>query len=303
MDPKLPHFHFCFDCLGLHKWEDIKLPELKYLIISAEIKKDGLRIGGKPARRRGPYYLPPPVQFRFAHLQLAMRRSQHGPSFGIRPDSLRYTEVRESIDDLGLKTTRLISVEARILPRGLETIKSKPSLCLRVQELRYSPKVPWVGTHIYPNEQNMICRLLSRGEPRVRPRERSRFKTLKFEPMVLEKTESTNWINLGPGISPYVMTLLPDAIYARSSPQYRFLLVGAGGIGSAQGATCWRFGDPHPYSQFEGHVLKPRNDTISVDALASFNNYFLCDERYRLVMNSIGPSHWVLQGENEHRSA
>ncbi|KAJ5983682.1 hypothetical protein N7481_005781 [Penicillium waksmanii] len=75
-----------------------------------------------------------------------MRQFQHWPSFGISPDSLRYTEVREAIDDLGLKTTRLRSVEARILPKGLETVKSKPILCLRVQELLYSPKVSWVET-------------------------------------------------------------------------------------------------------------------------------------------------------------
>lgn len=312
MDLKIPHFHFCFDCLGLHQWEKIK--NFKYPIFTSynaeeRTPEENQCIGGKePADQRGPFYLPVPVQFRFAHLQLVMRWFQHGPQFGISPDYLRYTEVRETIGYLGLKTTRLMSVEARVMTRELENLKSEPILCLRVQELRYSPKVPWEDIQtLWPNEEHMILTLWNQRQLRLnsnnRPQERSRSKILNlelYEPMVWEETEFTKWYNLGSGVSPDVLPNLADPNYSLSRD-----LVILGGDVANLGGTHWRFGDPDPYTRFEGNVLKfgRRGDTKPVDTLACDNNNLLYDDRYKLVMDSIGPGHWVLQGEDNHRSA
>jgi hypothetical protein len=239
-----------------------------------------------------------------------MRWFQFGPDFGINPDSLRYTEVRECIDGLR-KTIRLISVEAKIMSEGLD----KPMLCLRAQEKRYSDiyyrleSDAWVETRKYPNEHAMILSGLTFRprdyidditEPRnSRPCRRSRFRNSVYRPFTCPELEITRWINLGSGVEPDVfesqnetdahptsrcITLLED-----DSPPSR--------------QTHWCFGNPGPYSRFEGDFKEQPKDTICVDDLACLNSYLLHGDRYRHLMKQIAPSHWVLQGENEHRSA
>lgn len=127
MDSKLPHLHFCYDCLGLHGWHvsQVKFshatqPNHDYLATTC--------IGGNQSRRELPLYtLPlsgtPWYKQRFVHVQLVMRRLFLGPDFGVTPESLRYTEV-----SIHGAITSLLSVEARVTP-------GDPYLYLRIQRI------------------------------------------------------------------------------------------------------------------------------------------------------------------------
>ena len=66
--------------------------------------------------------------FRFPHMQLAMKRHNYGPDYGICTESLSLTEVQ--IDDDAYKKdqiTTLLSVEARICREPVNLVLRIPA--------------------------------------------------------------------------------------------------------------------------------------------------------------------------------
>lgn len=123
----LPGHFYCHFCFRLHLRDNFGppgpalQPKNQVVCVEKELGPDLWQcVHAHPLRS---WY-----QFRFPHLQLAMKRYHYGPGHGISTESLLFTEVQVSGDqDEAERVTTLLSVEARICPRPI-------SLCLRIQQ-------------------------------------------------------------------------------------------------------------------------------------------------------------------------
>jgi hypothetical protein len=121
-----PSYYFYHVCYKLHLWKAVRMPQaVSPRALLCLLRDDygclasimNTNVGGTTT-----YF------FQFVHLQLAMRRYQYGPSYGISTELLTHVEVIHPEPD---GVTTLLSVEAQVCP-GQEN--GKISLLLRVQQ-------------------------------------------------------------------------------------------------------------------------------------------------------------------------
>ncbi|QKX62699.1 uncharacterized protein TRUGW13939_09860 [Talaromyces rugulosus] len=121
-----PSYYFCHVCYKLHLWKAVCMPQAGYPRALLCLLRDDhgclASIMNTNVTEVTTYF------FQFVHLQLAMRRYQYGPSYGISTELLSHVEVMHAEPD---GVTTLLSVEAQVCP-GQEN--GKGSLLLRVQQ-------------------------------------------------------------------------------------------------------------------------------------------------------------------------
>ncbi|OQE79861.1 hypothetical protein PENNAL_c0049G06879 [Penicillium nalgiovense] len=318
----LPQYYLCFICLRLHLWKNTRLPSYFHIDCS-----DGLEMNDRCLQTSLPLCHYPSYtyyQFRFVHLQLAMRRFYYGPGFGIPVESMLYTEVvrhhikakappwlQSPVNNISEKDPQkdvlmaLFSAEARIC-------STSPGLCLRAQEIAVVARqnVPrmWpchenglveICRHIHTREPGFIGiftsqieRYCSKTSP-IEPADQGSCDkcntSWKLEMRTLDENNAsltlTRWIDLGPGLSP-------------NDAQWRCRF----GIELLLNAPNHEIVDSR--QRFERDSIQANSsNALSEDEMYWRNISLLQGETYQKVMTSMRYGFYILHGEAKTSSS